>query len=295
MWKLKLKSSTGKVGIMKMKQIGWSTFLALIIILTACGSPTPAVVAPATAALTDVPSNDVVSSDVVIASAKISPVQVSQISFTISALVKEVAVKEGDIVQAGQTLIILDVPELQYAVLADEAALRAAEADLVTRNRDKYKYVDPFDRVFYYTVPNEVAQIERAKVQKAQSVLDVSKANLAQSILTAPYDATIVSINVIPGELAQVDQVVITLANLNSLQVVTTDLSERDVPRVKIGQAVKIRLEALDATVTGKVIRISPISEVVGGDIVYPVTIEMDNQPEELLWGMSAEVEIQTQ
>jgi hypothetical protein len=28
--------------------------------------------------------------------------------------------------------------------------------------------------------------------------------------------------------------------------------------------------------------------------VVYPVTIELDEQPEGLLWGMSAEVEIET-
>jgi hypothetical protein len=29
--------------------------------------------------------------------------------------------------------------------------------------------------------------------------------------------------------------------------------------------------------------------------VVYPVTIELDEQPAGLLWGMTAEVEIQTQ
>jgi hypothetical protein len=57
---------------------------------------------------------------------------------------------------------------------------------------------------------------------------------------------------------------------------------------------VDVYIEALDITVNGKVVRISPIAEVVGGDVVYPVTIEFENQPAGLLWGMSAEVEIQT-
>jgi hypothetical protein len=31
-----------------------------------------------------------------------------------------------------------------------------------------------------------------------------------------------------------------------------------------------------------------------GGDVVFKVTIELDDQPEGLLWGMSADVQIET-
>jgi HlyD family secretion protein len=94
--------------------------------------------------------------------------------------------------------------------------------------------------------------------------------------------------------MAQTGQVVITLADLANMRIETTDLSERDVPSVQMGQTANVYIEALDITVTGRVTKISPISETVGGDVVYPVTIELDEQPEGLLWGMSAEVEIQT-
>lgn len=278
-----------------MLQTGRSALLVLTIILTACGSSSTVVVTAATPAFTETSTNAGMPSDIVIASAKIVPARVSYLSFTISALVKEVAVEEGESAQAGQTLLVLDTPELEFAVVAADASLRSAQANLVTRNRDKYKYVDGYGRVFYYAVPNEVAQIARAQVQQAQSTLDVAQAALAQSILLSPYDGTVVSVNIIPGELAQVAQTVLTLANLNALQVETTDLSERDVSRVKIGQTVNVYIEALDAHIKGKVIQISPISGVLGGDIVYPITIELNEQPQGLLWGMTAEVEIQTQ
>jgi HlyD family secretion protein len=35
--------------------------------------------------------------------------------------------------------------------------------------------------------------------------------------------------------------------------------------------------------------------ETVGGDVTYKVTIELDEQPAGLRWGMSAEVEIQAE
>jgi multidrug efflux pump subunit AcrA (membrane-fusion protein) len=96
-----------------------------------------------------------------------------------------------------------------------------------------------------------------------------------------------------PGEFVKENQVVITLATLNALQLETTDLSERDIPKVNIGATVNIFVEALDENFTGKVISISPRADTVGGDVVFKVTIAFDKQPENLLWGMTAEVTIE--
>jgi HlyD family secretion protein len=82
---------------------------------------------------------------------------------------------------------------------------------------------------------------------------------------------------------------------MDNLQIITTDLSERAIAEIKIGQSVEVYIEALDVTVTGKVIRISPIAETSGGDVVYLVTIDLAEQPKGLLWGMTAEVEIEIQ
>jgi HlyD family secretion protein len=81
-----------------------------------------------------------------------------------------------------------------------------------------------------------------------------------------------------------------TLATLDQLQLETTDLSERDIAKVKVGAPVKISIEALNETFTGKVVSISPRADTVGGDTVFKVTIAFDEQPENLLWGMTAEV-----
>lgn len=273
-----------------MKRIGWS-ILALTSILTACGNPTPALVSPVAPA----PVNESIVSDpeVVIASAVAAPVQVSQLGFTLSALVKEVAVSEGEQVQAGQTLIVLDVPELEYAVIAAEAAYKSASINAKLQDADYVKVVNQYTgRVTFVSLPYEVKFKAIAKADQTQALLESAQANLAQAALLAPYDGIVASINVIPGELVQVDQVVLTLATLDKLQIETTDLSERDIARVKTGQPVEVFIMALDVTVTGKVIRISPIAKTVGGDVVYPVTIQLDQQPAGLLWGMTAEVEI---
>lgn len=270
------------------------TFLILIglLMLTACASPTPAALVPTAAPVENIPMT---SSDVVVASAEVEPAHVSQIAFTISALVKEIPISEGDLVKAGDTLIVLNTPDLEYAVIAAEADFNARSQAAELQKADKVLYVDPDTGVKrWYSLPHEVLEKAQAIANQAKASWDSAEANLAQATLTAPFDGTVVDIAITPGELVQVNQVVLVLADLSDLQVTTTDLSERDIVRVQPGQSVEVYIEALNETVAGKVVRISPIAEDVGGDVVYPVTIELENQPDGLLWGMTAEVQIKT-
>jgi membrane fusion protein, macrolide-specific efflux system len=274
-----------------MKKI--SLILIGIFMLTACATPastsTPIVAsATQTVILSD--------TDSVTASAVIQPAQVSELSFVLSALVKEISIKEGDFVKAGQPLIMLNTPELEFAVIAAEQDYNARALAAVLQNADTVKYVNPNSgKVSWLPLPREVYLKALAIADQSKAIWDSSKANFKQSILIAPFNGTVVSIQVKAGELVQVNQVVLTIATLDNLQITTTDLSEKDIAQVKIGQTVNIYIEALNINTTGKIIRISPIAETTGGDVVYPVTIELDKQPQGLLWGMTAEVEIKTE
>ena len=80
------------------------------------------------------------------------------------------------------------------------------------------------------------------------------------------------------------------LSDVSKLQVETTDLSERDVPNVKVGQTVTVTIKALGQNVAGKVVSISPVSTTLGGDVVHKTTIDLDTTPDNLRAGMSVDV-----
>jgi multidrug resistance efflux pump len=94
---------------------------------------------------------------------------------------------------------------------------------------------------------------------------------------------------VLPG------QALMTLADVSKLQVETTDLSERDIPRVSLGQKASVTIKSLNQTVAGKVSAISALADSLGGDVVYQTTIDLDNQPAGLRAGMSVEVQFLTE
>jgi len=62
-----------------------------------------------------------------------------------------------------------------------------------------------------------------------------------------------------------------------------------------VGEEATVYVEALSADVPGQVARISPLASTVGGDVVYTVVVDLDEQPEGLRLGMSVEVEIATE
>ncbi len=229
---------------------------------------------------------------VVTASGSVEPVQTSNMAFLLAAPVKEIDVKAGDQVKAGQTLIVLDTPALQYAVAGAEAELKSAQANATLQhtankdwNPDKMKFV-------YTSGPPELRQIADARVVQAQAALEVAQANLALGTLVAPFDGTVVSIDIVAGEMAVPGKAVLTIGDLSDLRVETTDLSEREISQVKIGQSATVRLKAFSQDLAGKVIAIAPLSTLHNGDNVYKVTIQLDQAPQGLMWGMTGDVSI---
>lgn len=141
------------------------------------------------------------------------------------------------------------------------------------------------------TLPKEATGSRLAALDSARSAVAIAQERLAASRLVSPIDGEVVSIGLGIGEYAQPGVPVILISNVQELQVETTDLSERDVVSVEIGQSVSVSVDALGQTITGQVINISPVANTLGGDVVYKTTIRLDKPyPEGLRAGMSVGV-----
>ncbi|MGD8597453.1 MAG: HlyD family efflux transporter periplasmic adaptor subunit [Anaerolineae bacterium] len=139
----------------------------------------------------------------------------------------------------------------------------------------------------------EIAAAE-AQVAQAEAALQAARAALDQATLVAPFDGTVTALQVGPGEAVVPGQIVLALADLSRLRTETTDLSERDVAGVVRGQAASVYVEALGEQIDGSVVGIAPQATTLGGDVVYTVRVDLTEQPPGLRWGMSTEVEIDT-
>ena len=139
-------------------------------------------------------------------------------------------------------------------------------------------------------IPAEATGSKLAGLQQARDDLAAAREQFAATRLVAPISGTVITVNGIAGEIASPGVVFIIISDVSKLQVETTDLSERDVPTVKVGQSVTVTVKALGQNVTGHVVLISPVSTTLGGDVVYKTTIDLDTIPAGLRAGMSVDV-----
>jgi multidrug resistance efflux pump len=142
-------------------------------------------------------------------------------------------------------------------------------------------------------VPAAATGSKLAQLQQTRDDLAAAKERLDATRLVSPIAGTVVTVNGIAGEMASPGAVFVIVSNVEKLQVETTDLSERDVPNVQVGQTVMVTIKALGQNVTGHVVLISPIADTLGGDVVYKTTIDLDEIPDGLRAGMSVDVQFE--
>jgi len=140
--------------------------------------------------------------------------------------------------------------------------------------------------------PDDVTLAE-ARFANAQNQLAAAEATLADLELTAPFDGVISAVYINPSEWVAPGSPVLLIADLDNLQVETTDLNEIDVARIALGDQATVTFDALpNVVVEGTVISIAP-KAAEGSGVNYPVIVELSEIPAKLLWGMTAFIDIE--
>ncbi|MBM3144718.1 MAG: HlyD family efflux transporter periplasmic adaptor subunit [Chloroflexi bacterium] len=168
-----------------------------------------------------------------------------------------------------------------------EADLALAQAQLAKAQRD-------YDILSAGPDPDQV-RLAEARLKNARTQLEAAQAALEQLTLAAPFAGVVAQVNISSGEWVTPGQPILVLADIQNLHVETSDLSERDLPKIAIGQSVMVFVKALGEQFSGRVSNIAPLAETLGGDVVYTTTIELDAPPPGLRAGMSVEVQFETE
>jgi multidrug efflux pump subunit AcrA (membrane-fusion protein) len=138
----------------------------------------------------------------------------------------------------------------------------------------------------------------RAGVATAQAAVLAAQASLAAAQLRqdtvelrAPFAGSVASQGLKVGQFIAAGQPMVTVADLSQWEIQTTDLTEIDVVKLKVGQAVTVKLDALPAArLTGVVKSIGAKYVETRGDITYVVTITLTSTDPLMRWGMTAQV-----
>jgi RND family efflux transporter MFP subunit len=145
-----------------------------------------------------------------------------------------------------------------------------------------------------------VAGTDAATIAAAQADLDKksltltnAKAALSGATLTAPFSGTVLKTNITPGSLVGSGTVVLSMADLKTVQVVAS-VDETNIKKLTAGQSATVTFDALPGqTLRGAVGDIPLQGALQGGIMVYQVPIALqgaDKLP--LLVGMTANVKV---
>ncbi len=131
-----------------------------------------------------------------------------------------------------------------------------------------------------------------AAVKQAEAAVETAKTALADTELHAPFAGTIAQLDFKQGVRVTSGTIKVVLADLSGWHITTDDLTEKKVPAIKIGQPVKITVDALSGVeLKGEVESIGAVSQLNSGDVTYPVKIKLIDNDARLRWGMTAAVD----
>jgi multidrug resistance efflux pump len=170
--------------------------------------------------------------------------------------------------------------------LASSASIGAASAEAIAAQAQLDQLQAEAD--------GKAADIFSAAIDQAQAAVTSAKQALSQTELRAPFSGSIAQLNLNLGEQISAGKAVVVLADLAKWIVETKDLTEFKVPLVKVGESVVINVDVLpDVQLKGTVSSIDGVSQLNGGDVVYPVKIDLSDVDPRLRWGMTVVVKFQ--
>lgn len=196
----------------------------------------------------------------------------------------DINVAEADYITAQASLIQAerDLERVMDGPDAGEVALLEAQIEKGYRDHETYNAGPD---------PDDVALAE-ARIANAENQLTAAKETLADLELAAPFDGIISAVYINPSEWVAPGSPVLLIADLEHLQVETTDLGEIDVAQIVEGDTAVVTFDALpDLVLEGTVVSIAP-KAAEGSGVNFPVIIELSEIPPALRWGMTAFVDV---
>lgn len=214
--------------------------------------------------------------------------------------VVELPVDEGDTIEAGDIIAVLDSEDLQASVRLAEASLNEARARLADAERELVRQAglveDQLTSQALYDTAITQRDVAVAQVGTAEARLNAAQAQLDYTVVRAPIDGVVIERNIEVGEMVapggftsqQSTGSIVRIADPTSLEV-EADINESYIARLQLGQRASIRVDAVpDFEYSGSLRQIVPTAD--RQRAVVQVKVSIDNIDVRLVPDMSCTV-----
>ncbi len=227
------------------------------------------------------------------ASIEADPARLAKITPPLTGQVKQLLVRQGEVVQKGQPLFVIDAPDLVTAradVLRARTVLVQTEQAL-RRARDLLEHSVAAQRdVEEAQAARDVARDDLRRAEKRLQLLGIQSADVeAPLVVRSPLDGQVLSLATAPGEFRNdLTTPLLVVADLSKLWV-TASVPERDIGRVHAKDEASMRVAAFpNREFFGRVLHIENVLD--PDTRTVKVRIQLDNPGALLKPGMFATV-----
>lgn len=229
--------------------------------------------------------------------------QTSQLASQIMGNLVEVRAREGERVESGQVLAVIDDAQPRAAVEQATAAELAAQKDVsaaesefalaeATLKRYKQLYekksvsAQEFDEIQTRRQAAEARRdMARAGLAQANAALAQARTSLGYTRIRAPFAGVVTEKKADPGTLASPGMAIFTIEDTRSYRLEVT-VDESDVHLVRVGQSAPVNIDALGtAEAAGKVVQIVPAADPGSRSFLVKIELPKDSHLRSGLFG----------
>jgi len=179
---------------------------------------------------------------------------VVEIAPDVSGLVTQVMVHDNQVVKVGDTLFVIDRSRYEQAVKEARAALLNVRSQLAQAEREDRRNWGLSNLVSTEQREQGSSRSEelRAGVAEAEAALEVARINLERTEVKASVNGPVTNFDLRPGAYAVAGHPVLALVDEDSLYIAGY-FEENKIPRIHVGDDVRVRLLGESVTLHGHV------------------------------------------
>lgn len=182
----------------------------------------------------------------------------------------------------------LEHAQADYDEAVKDLAATIRERDVPRANLDAALAAEA-EAKYQYEISLDGPNKDKLALLKAQ--LASAGETLSNYVVVAPFDGVVMEVNVSLGEEVGPETYVVKIADTSAWYVETSDLTELEIVKIKVGQSAAVVADALsEVTMTGQVESIGQTFTMQGGDILYKVKLKVADVDPRVMWGMTVEL-----
>ncbi len=226
----------------------------------------------------------------------LNPINQAVVKAKVAGEIRDLTVREGVAVRAGQVIGHIDVTDAQAQLAGRQADVEAARAQAQVAEKNRATQLALLERKFISQNAFDTTQgnydVAKAKLKAADATADVARKALRDTTLAAPIRGMISERYAQAGERVPVDGKIVDVVDLSRLEL-TAPVPASDIAAVRKGQAVSFRVEGFgEREFVGRIDRINPA--VAPGSRSMEIYAVIDNTDGSLKGGMFAQGKLVT-